>query len=427
MPRIFPGWFLVVAAHLLLMLIFGAAYSFGAFFTHLQQAFDAGRFSVASIFSATAFLYYATGIVSGTIADRISTRMVVAAGIIALSAGFFGASFMTGSLSGFLIVFCSLVGLGVGLVYVPTVTAVQRWFVRNRAAASGLALSGTGVGTFVGPVAAGALLTTLPFETTLRIFAAVILVLGLVATLRIHGSPAALGLRPDGDPAPPAGTARRDGQIPRTMAAGPAAIRDTTLAEAARTARFHWYFAAILFGSVGLFLALVHINPYAQALGLPEARANLLIGLIGAGNIGGRLFLGRLGDRMGPLRLLVLLTFALALLNGLWLAAGGFAALAVFAVAFGAANGGCIALYPAVAAGWFGTRHLGAILGTLYLAVGIAAIAGGSLAGLLFDLTRSYATSILSSGACALLSVACIAVADRRRPVMADMSHRFAE
>lgn len=430
MPRIFPGsgvfpgWFLVVAAHLLLMIIFGAAYSFGAFFTHLQQAFGAGSFSVASIFSATAFLYYAVGIVSGTIADRISTRLVVAAGIVSLSAGFFGASFMTGSLIGFLIVFCSLVGLGVGLVYVPTVTAVQRWFIRNRAAASGLALAGTGLGTFVGPVTAGALLTILPFETTLRIFAAVILVLGLVAALRIHGAPEALGLQPDGDP-PPANptTAGREitGRDARSVTAG------LSLAQAAQTARFHWYFAAILFGSVGLFLALVHINPYAQALGLTDSRANLLIGLIGIGNIGGRLFLGRLGDRIGPLRLLVLLTFSLALLNGLWLAAGGFAVLAVFAIAFGAANGGCIALYPAVAAGWFGTRHLGAILGTLYLAVGIAAIAGGSLAGLLFDLTRSYAASILSSGACALLSVACMTLADRRQPVMTDMSHRLAE
>lgn len=61
-------------------------------------------------------------------------------------------------------------------------------------------------------------------------------------------------------------------------------------------------FIAIFFGSIGLFLALVHINPYAQQQGLNATQANLLIGLIGMGNIGGRLVLGRIGDRMGARR-----------------------------------------------------------------------------------------------------------------------------
>jgi predicted MFS family arabinose efflux permease len=76
------------------------------------------------------------------------------------------------------------------------------------------------------------------------------------------------------------------------------------LSQASRTARFWWYFGAILTGSVGLFLALVHINPFAKELGLSGTEANLLIGLVGAGNVGGRLFLGGIGDKIGPKRLL---------------------------------------------------------------------------------------------------------------------------
>jgi OFA family oxalate/formate antiporter-like MFS transporter len=139
------------------------------------------------------------------------------------------------------------------------------------------------------------------------------------------------------------------------------------LAEAIRSGRFWWYFGAILLGSVGLFLALVHINPYARQLGISATQANLLIGLIGVGNVAGRLFLGSIGDRIGAKRLLVCLTLALAVLNGFWLGAHGFASLAVFAVLFGVANGGCISLYPSVAASWFGTANLGAILGALYI------------------------------------------------------------
>jgi MFS family permease len=47
-------------------------------------------------------------------------------------------------------------GLGVGCSYVPAVGAVQRWFVRRRGFASGLAVSGIGVGTLVMPPLAAA-------------------------------------------------------------------------------------------------------------------------------------------------------------------------------------------------------------------------------------------------------------------------------
>ena len=50
------------------------------------------------------------------------------------------------------------VGLGIGCSYVPAVGAVQRWFVRRRGFASGLAVSGIGVGTLVMPPVASFLI-----------------------------------------------------------------------------------------------------------------------------------------------------------------------------------------------------------------------------------------------------------------------------
>ncbi|WP_259695867.1 MFS transporter [Pseudomonas frederiksbergensis] len=405
--KIFPGWYVVFAAHLLLALIFGGAYSFGAFFSQIQSNFDVGRFSVASVFSLTAFIYYVVGVFSGSLADRISTRAVVGVGIVLLALGFFLSSLASGSLQLFLVCFCSLVGLGVGLVYVPTVAAVQRWFVKNRSKASGIALAGTGVGTFVGPSAAGLLMQHFSWESTLQIFALAILVVGLLVASLVRSNPQELGLFPDGLTPADASTGRH---------AAPSGMR---LAEAARTGRFWWYFGAIFFGSVGLFLALVHINPYARQFGISATQANLLIGLIGVGNVAGRLFLGSIGDRMGARRLLIVLTFALVLLNLLWLGAHTFITLALFALCFGVANGGCISLYPSVAASWFGTANLGAILGSLYISVGVAALIGGSVAGLLFDLYQSYSASIMLGALCALLSVVFVLIAGRPLPEVA--------
>jgi predicted MFS family arabinose efflux permease len=236
----------------------------------------------------------------------------------------------------------------------------------------------------------------------MQFFAATILVVGLLMAFLIRSSPQALGLLPDGLDASSV-CAEHHGTSPGMR-----------LTEAVTTGQFWWYFGAIFFGSVGLFLALVHINPYARQFGLSATEANLLIGLIGVGNVGGRLFLGSIGDRIGVRRLLIVLTFALMLLNLLWLGAHTFTALALFAVCFGVANGGCISLYPSVTASWFGTANLGAILGALYISVGIAALIGGSVAGLLFDLYQNYTASILFGALCALLSVGFILIAGRQ-------------
>lgn len=401
----FRGWYVVWAVHLLLALIFGAAYSFGAFFSHLQANFAADRFSTASIFSLTALIYYVVGVFSGAWSDRTSVRTITSIGITFLSLGFLLSSLLSSSLVLFLLSFCSLVGLGVGLVYVPAISTIQRWFIVHRSSASGIALAGTGLGTLVGPMVAGQLMQYFSWQSTMQIYAGAIAFLGLSSAACLRGKPEDLGQKPDG-----LVTTEKSSKGPLQFA------YETTLYKAVRQSRFWWFFLAIFCGSIGLFLALVHINPYAQQQGLDVTEANLLIGLIGVGNIGGRLILGRIGDRMGPQRFLIVVTLSLVVLCVMWSMAHSFVSLAVFALLFGAANGGCIALYPSVASNWFGTTNLGAILGALYIAVGIAAVAGGSIAGLLYDWYHSYTLSIVLAGALSLLSVAGIVLAARSAP-----------
>ena len=395
--KLFRGWTIVVAAHGLLALAFGAAYSFGAFFKSIQTQFDAGRFSVGSLFAVTALLYYCVGAVAGPLADRIGLRRVTGAGVLLLATGFALAS-QTRSLAQLFLVFGLFVGGGVGLIYVPALVAVQRWFIRLRSRASGLASAGTGVGTFTAPLFAGWLLEQQSWQIAMQWFALAILLLGLPAALSMVGQPSQLGLSCDGDPHPAQAAAKAQGM---------------ELSQALRSSSFGWFFLAIFLASVSLFAALVHIAPMAQGLDIDVVSSQWLIALIGAGNVLGRPLLGGLGDRLGALRLLMGLSLFLALLHLLWWQAHGWAALAVFSLLFGAAHGGCIALFPVLAAQWFGTLRLGSILGILYISVGLAAVAGASASGWVFDQTGGYTLAIQVSATLALLAVAALALAAR--------------
>lgn len=394
----FRGWHMVIAAHVLFGLAFGSMYAFGAFLEHIQDSFQVGRFSVSAIFSGTALVYYLLGWLAGALADRFPVRHVVATGVALLALGFALGS-QAHSLGGLLLRFCLLVGVGIALIYVPAIAVVQRWFVRQRSRASGLALAGTGVGTFLGPVAAGLLLQHVSWRDTMLWFALVIGVLGLAAAAVLVGQPVDVGQRADGD------TQARD-----VVVAGAVGL---SWHEALARPVFWWYFASICLASIGLFTALVHILPYARSAGVAPEQGAWLIGLIGVGNVLGRLLLGGLGDRLGGQRLLHALTLGLALLSCFWWSASAFWSLALFAVLFGAAHGGCIALYPAVTADWFGTRHLGAILGALYTSVGLAALLGASFAGWVFDLTHSYTWPILGSAVAAAVATGCLGMARR--------------
>ncbi len=154
---IFYGWFVVAAAFTVTLVGFGCAYTFSAFLAPLQAEFGASRGSVSLVFSLAGFLYFALGVLSGPLADRWGSRTLAVLGMLLTGAGLALAS-VAQTLTQVYLAYGLGVGLGVGLSYVPAIGAVQRWFVRRRGFASGIAVSGIGVGTLVMPPLATALI-----------------------------------------------------------------------------------------------------------------------------------------------------------------------------------------------------------------------------------------------------------------------------
>ena len=390
---LFYGWVIVACAFTVMMIGFGVAYSFAAFFDDLQREFGASRADVSLIFSISGFLYFSLGAVSGPIADRVGPRGVIACGMLLVGLGLLLGS-RAEALWQVYATYGVAVGIGIGFSYVPAIGAVQRWFVERRGFASGLAVTGIGVGTLAMPPIAAWLIDLGGWRGAYVVLGVVALVVGGGAALLIDQSPHKRGLLPDG-------------AVGGGAAAAPV-LAGIGLRQALGTGPFWLIFLSAMVTSFGLFIPFVHLSRYAVDHGHSEAQGILMVSLIGVGSILGRFLLGGIADRLGRRRAFVGMFVGMLAVLIWWYLSTGLIALGVFAVLFGTFYGGFVALAPALAADYFGGRNISGIIGFLYSGVAVGTLCGPVLAGVAFDLLGSYDLPILAAAACNIIAVAAI-------------------
>ena len=396
--RIFYGWFVVAGTFAVTFVGFGCAYSFSAFLVSLQHEFAASRGSISLVFSLAGFFYFGLGVIFGPLADRFGAKRLAVGGMLLAGIGLAIAS-VARSLGEVYAAYGLGVGFGIGSSYVPAVGAVQRWFVRRRGFASGLAVSGIGVGTLVMPPVASLLIETLGWRETYLLLGIFAIVVGGGMALLIEDDPARRRLGPDGEPF-------QSGAQPN--AAAGVSIRKTI-----RSRRFVGLYAACSICSFGLFVPFVHLVPYALEHGLAQSAAVLLVGAIGVGSTAGRFLLGGVADRLGrPLSFLTMFV-GMGLSFVVWLLATTFWPLAIFAFVFGVFYGGFVALAPAVVIDYFGARNAASLIGILYTSVAFGTLIGPSAAGFAFDLSHSYTLPILLSTVAYAVAAAVLAATSK--------------
>ena len=232
------------------------------------------------------------------------------------------------------------------------------------------------------PLAATALIGALQWRGAMAVLAAGVLVLGLGATLMLQRAPSAMAGKAGG------------------------AVAGHTLREAMRTPAFRWMYVMAVAASPGMFIPFAHVSAAARDLGVADARAVGLVGLIGIGSLVGRFVIGALADRAGRPLTLALAQASLGLSYGLWAVADGYPAMAVFALWLGLSYGGIVSLMPALCMDLFGARAVSAIIGTLYTGAAFGNLLGPWVAGAVFDAHRSYAPVIWGCVAFSALATA---------------------
>ncbi len=379
-PESAMGWQAVAGAFLVLMTGFGAIYSYAAFAEEIAGSFGAERGAVAVVFALSGGACFLTSALAGPLGDRLGPRTMAAAGMLLVAMGLLLASMARG-LPGLCLGYGLLTGIGVGFAYVPAMAAVQRAFVVRRGLASGIAVSGIGIGTALVPPAAEVLAALGDWRVAFLASGIGVAVVGSLGAILL--------------PAAAAGRVRGHDTAPLPM-------RDMVLA---------WL--GMLLVSLPAMLPHAALVGSGRDLGLPRAEALGLLGLIGIGTILGRFLLAAVADALGRLHVFLACCATMAASMALWAAADGLWVLRVFALAFGAAQGGFVALLPVFIADRFGTARLGHVMGVLFTSRGIALLLAPPVLMMAMG-ARGLAVPVLAFGGLGLLGTAVLALGGGR-------------
>ncbi|KAL3217246.1 hypothetical protein MRX96_006144 [Rhipicephalus microplus] len=163
------GWVVVFASFMINLIADGVSMSFGILFVDLIDYFEQSKGKTAWVGSLYLSMPLLTGPIASSLTDRYGCRRVCIVGSL-LAAGGFVASYIGTSLE-FLFLTFSVSGFGLALCYVTSIVSVAYYFERRRSLATGLAVCGTGIGTFVFAPLTIRLLETFAWQGTLLILA----------------------------------------------------------------------------------------------------------------------------------------------------------------------------------------------------------------------------------------------------------------
>lgn len=400
--RVFPGWWIVLAAFVCHAVGTGVIfYAWGVFVTPLAEDFG-GRGPVANGFAVLQLCAAAYSIPVGRVVDRHGARPVELFGAGVLAAGFLLAS-RVDSLFALYLCLGGPVALGSTCIGpLPNNAAVARWFVRKRGQALGLATAGVSAG--------GIVFVPLTQELVLRVGwrrAFVVLAVTVIALVIppvffwMRRDPADLGLEPDGLPPAPAAAADLvlvEREIERSVRAE-VAFREPT---------FWLIAAAFSLTFAGLAAVLLYQVPLLIDRGLPASTAAFVLGATAAMGVVGKLGFGALLDRFDQRRVAAACFCLQAAGVLLLLGTHSTLALVCYVILYGYAMGGNVTLLASLTGAAFGRLHYGAIAGRMSPFLVLAQAVGVPATGYLRDLTGSYTPALYAVTACALGAAAIV-------------------
>lgn len=337
-------WALLVLG-VILLLFLGLIYGWSIFRSPLQSEFGWTDSQASLTFSISMMTFCLGGLVGGIInKGKNGFRINLIAAAVLLAIGFFSASNIQ-SLMGIYLSYSVCCGFGVGLGYNTAISTIVKWFPDKQGLISGITLMGFGFGSMILGTVAGAMIQSMGWRVTFRIFAVAFAIVMVVGALLLRNAGAEfVAYLSQGS----------------SKAVTPA-VEEVGAAVMLRRRNFWIYFVwAIILSAAGL--AIINSSaPYAQLfVGENLTLAASIAGIVSIANGVGRVIFGGMFDKIGY-RLTMLIDCVVFVVASLVLMAS-FAtkSMPVLVIAFiliGLAYGGVTPTNSAFIAYFFGREN----------------------------------------------------------------------
>lgn len=374
-------------------------YAWSVFIQPLSAEFGWSRAEISMAFSICALMFGLATFISGRMSDRFGPRIVVIIGSIILGTGFTAAGYIDQKWQLYL-AYGFIAGTGGGLVYLPPIATAPKWWPDRRALATGFAVVGLGLGSFIMAPLATKIIGH-PDLGWRYVFIYVGIAMGTMGLMSAFclSNPPPKWKPASWNPLQPTGT-------------DPLAVeQDFTFNEAVSTYQFWVFYLAFFCGCFAGLMVIGHVAGHGTDSGLTSMQAAMAVSALAVCNAVTRVVIGYVADRIGAkMSLVLILAVQVAALLLLYPAGSNVVFLVVIAALIGWNYGGMFTLFPSTCLQYYGARSQGANYGLLFTAFGLAGFLGPLMGGILKDSTGTYSIPFITGAAVVAVSAVTIAL-----------------
>lgn len=142
------GWVVVFGSFMIHIVTDGVTYSFGVFYDEFLGYFNEGKAATSWILSILVGVTLCSGPISSSFVNRWGCRPVTIAGAILASICLVISMWAQNIVTLYITIGLGA-GFGFGLIYLPAIVSVTMYFEKKRSLATGIAVCGSGFGTFI--------------------------------------------------------------------------------------------------------------------------------------------------------------------------------------------------------------------------------------------------------------------------------------
>ncbi|XP_031628934.1 monocarboxylate transporter 12-like [Contarinia nasturtii] len=176
------GWVVVIASFFIHIITDGITYSFGVMYVELLKEFNEGKGYTSCILSLLCGMTLCSGPISSSFVNKYGCQAVTIAGSI-IAAACLLVSYYAQNIFTLIITIGLGLGCGLGLIYLPAIVSVSAYFEKYRSIAIGIAVAGSGLGTFIFAPLVAIFIETLGWRKTLLVLSAIVLNCALFGAL----------------------------------------------------------------------------------------------------------------------------------------------------------------------------------------------------------------------------------------------------